>query len=57
MYARNFGPDKRSASSLANSGSREATVIAVGRPAPTSVAKVGPDSTAPGRSPKISAAT
>jgi hypothetical protein len=31
--------------------------MAVGKPAPTSFAKVGPESTAPGRGPNISLAT
>ena len=57
IYARKLGPDSREASALANAGSREATVKAVGKPAPTSLAKVGPDSTAPGLAPRISLAT
>ena len=40
------------ARSPANSSSREAMVIAVGSPAPTSRANVGPDSTATGRGPE-----
>jgi len=45
------------ANSLPKLSSREAIVIAVGSPAPTSLANVGPDSTAVGLGPRTSRAT